>query len=160
MNKVFLALFSLAPLAAPARAADAFTPLELSAQFPYDLGPAEVDVAAYPKAQQDNYAVLRRACSQCHALARPLNSPIVSREDWTRYVKRMHARTKARQGVKLSPADAKAVIDFLVYDSRLRKIEKKAAFEAQAKALSARFAAARKEKLRLQTEEDAKKARH
>lgn len=143
-------------LAGTAWAAEKYTQEQLGARFYYDLGPAEADVSSYPKTQQAGYAVFKRVCSQCHTTARPLNSPLVKREDWRRYVRRMHARTKVYAGTSVGKKDAEAIIDFLSYDARKRKVEQKAGFEAQTKELRRLFDAVRKERTRLQIEEDKK----
>lgn len=154
------ALLALALLALPALAAEErFTPEQLEARFYYDLGPKEVDTAAYPAKQRENYRAFSAACSQCHTLARPLNAPYVTREDWKRYVKRMHAKTKARAGASIGKADAEAAIEFLAYDAQIRKVRGKAAFEAEAAKLKALFAEVRAERSRLQIETDRRKAR-
>lgn len=152
-------LLALLLLALPARAQERFTAEQLEARFPYDLGPKEVDVTAYPKAQQENYRLFAKACSQCHTLARPLNSPYVTREDWRRYVRRMHAKTKERAGAAIGKAEGAAAIEFLAYDAQVRKVKGKAAFAAEAAKLKALFAEVRAERSRLQLEADKKKTR-
>lgn len=154
------ALLALALLALPALAAEErFTPERLEARFYYDLGPKEVDTAAYPPKQRENYRAFAAACSQCHTLARPLNAPYVSREDWKRYVKRMHAKTKERAGASIGKADAEAAVVFLAYDAQIRKVKGRAAFEAKTAELKALFAEVRAERSRLQIEADRRKAR-
>ena len=111
-------------------------------RFYYDLGPETIDIFSYPKAQQGNYAVFAHSCSQCHTLARPINSPYVARKDWSRYVSAMHAKAKAKGGLSFSPAEARLIVDFLVYDSKIRKVDHKAAFDALTRDLKKKFAAA------------------
>lgn len=111
-------------------------------RFYYDLGPETVDIYSYPKAQQGNYAVFAHSCSQCHTLARPINAPYVTRKDWSRYVTGMHAKAKAKGGLSFSPAEAALIVDFLVYDSKIRKVDHKAAFDALTKGLKKQFALA------------------
>src|ERR1017187_9091638 len=41
---------------------------------PNDAGEAQLDVAKYPADIQADYRIFARRCSQCHNLARPLNS--------------------------------------------------------------------------------------
>ncbi|MBI4376167.1 MAG: hypothetical protein HY549_06915 [Elusimicrobia bacterium] len=129
------------------------------AQFYYDLGPAEIDVTAYPDAQKQNYETFRRACSQCHTTARPLNAPISAASDWKRYVRRMHIRTKSKPQATLSPADAQRIVDFLVFDSKLRKIERKAEFQKNTERLERLFAQFQQDKSRRDIQEDRNKAR-
>ncbi|MBI4056619.1 MAG: hypothetical protein HY399_03630 [Elusimicrobia bacterium] len=134
-----------------------FTPEQLKAQFYYDLGPSEIDVSGYPKDQQENYKVFKRTCSQCHTLARPVNNPLIQRADWDLYVSRMHVRTKVRPGTSISRKDARRVLNFLTYDSKMRKIDHKADFEAKTKELLKLFEEVKKERLRMQIEQDKKK---
>lgn len=142
---------------APAGAQERFTAEQRAARFSYDLGPDEVNVTSYPKAQRDNYEVFAKTCSQCHTLARAINSPLVSREDWRRFIKRMYAKTKMRSGAEIGSKDAKAAIEFLAYDSQIRKVKGKAAFEARARELNLLFLKARSERSRVQIESDKKK---
>lgn len=148
-----------AALGALAWAGEPYTREQLKARFYYDLGPAEVDVSSYPEEQQANYAVFSRTCSQCHSPARPLNAPIVSRKDWKRYVLRMNLRTQVRPGTKITKEEAREIVDFLVFDSRRRKVEQKAAFDAKTGELKALFEQVKKERGRLQIEQDKKKVR-
>jgi len=136
-----------------------FTKDQLEARFYYDLGSSELDVSNYPKAQQANYEVFKKTCSQCHTLARPINSPLVEKKDWERYVRRMRQRTQVRPGTAISKQDAKVIVDFLAYDARVRKVEKKAEFEARTKELQALFEEVQKERARLKSEEDRKKVK-
>ncbi|MDD5302063.1 MAG: hypothetical protein PHS14_03055 [Elusimicrobia bacterium] len=156
--KTLLAL-SLLILSCPAQAKDRFTAEQREARFYYDLGPKEIDVTSYPKAQQENYRTFAKTCSQCHTLARPINSPLVTREDWKRFVRRMHVRTKERPGAAITADAAKAAIDFLAYDSEVRKVKGKADFAALTHKLEALFAEVRLERARVQVEADKKKTR-
>lgn len=140
-------------------AGEKYTKEQLSARFHYDLGPAEVDVSSYPKKQQQNYQVFKRTCSQCHSLARPINSPLAKREDWGRYVRRMHLHTKVRAGTQISKEEAGAIVDFLAYDSKRRKLDQKPDFEARDLELRALFEEVKKERMRIQVEEDKSKVK-
>src|SRR6266849_943250 len=62
-----------------------FSDTELSAKYYYDLGPAKIDASNYPQNQQKNYALFAKTCSQCHTLARPINSPRESYVAWKFY---------------------------------------------------------------------------
>jgi hypothetical protein len=146
-----------AAFAAPA--ARRFTDKQLDAQFYFDLGADHVDVAGYPKTQQDDYAVFAAVCSRCHTLARPINSPISSREDWRRYVSRMHVRSKIQSDKTFTKAQAKAVVDFLAYDSGARKIARKSEFAAETERLKKLFAEVRAERASVQSESDARKTK-
>ena len=132
---------------------------QLNARYYYDLGPAEIDVSQYPAAQQAHYQVFSRTCSQCHTLARPINAPITTKADWKRYIKRMHMRVKSKKGTDLSPKAARAIADFLVFDSNVRKVQSRAAFQTRDAELRAFFNEAQKEKRRVQMNEDLKKVR-
>jgi len=153
--KTLIAL-SLLLLASASRAEERFTPEQREARFYYDLGPKEVDVSAYPMERQEQYRTFARACSQCHTLARAINSPLTTREDWTRFIKRMYAKGKPGAGKALAKEDAVASIEFLAYDSHARKVKGKAAFAAHTRELKALFAQAREERSRMQIETDRK----
>ena len=85
--------------------------------FEADKGVDKIDVSKYPKDKQDEYAVFAEKCSKCHTLARPINADYALPEEWTAYVEKM--RHKKRSGID---DDAqKAVTDFLIYDSSVRK---------------------------------------
>jgi hypothetical protein len=142
-----------------ASAAGQFTDKQLAAQFYFDLGSDSIDVSGYPKAQQENYAVFTQVCSRCHTLARPINSPLTTREDWRRFIKRMHVRSKITTDKTFTKEQAKSVIDFLAYDSNIRKIVHKAAFDAETERLKKLYADVRAESSRVQMENDAKKAK-
>ncbi len=140
-------------------AASKYTPSQLAARFYYDLGPAEVDVSSYPKKQQENYQIFAKTCSQCHTLARPINSPYVGRKTWKRYVERMHLKTKVVSSAVISPEDEKAIVDFLSYDAQLRKVKNKGAFETKRTELRALFEDVLKDRPRIQAEADQKKVK-
>jgi len=110
------------------------------ALFPEDLGPdalAYEQLAAYPPEQQANYVVFAQRCSKCHTPARPLNSQYASRQMWARYVTKMWRKT----GSGISQQDAKRIIEFLVYDSGVRKLGRREEFEAHRRALFDEFKA-------------------
>ncbi|MBI3553388.1 MAG: hypothetical protein HY077_12910 [Elusimicrobia bacterium] len=140
-------------------AGEKFTAEQLKARFYYDLGPATLDVSSYPKRKQENYGVFARNCSQCHTLARPINAPIVKREDWRRYVRRMHLKTKAATGTDFSKTDGEEIVSFLAFDSKLRKVHGKAAFDAQTAQLKKLFEDVTAERSRRQQEQDQKKVK-
>lgn len=126
-----------------------------TAKYPYDLGNATVDVSAYPPEIQKNYKTFLAVCSSCHTAARPLNAPLINADDWHRYVRRMHNRMDSR-GVNLEAKTAKQVVDFLVYDSKIRKIDGKAAFEAEQKRLQELFEEVTREREKMIAEETLK----
>lgn len=130
--------------------------LEPDPLFPADLGPAKIDVADYPVAQQENYALFAEKCSLCHTLARAVNAPMVDASTWTRFVKRMHGKNQARVngGRLLEGEEARRVISFLVFDSRERKIKRADEFQMIQADLYARFDRAVQEQTKKKIEED------
>ena len=112
---------------------------ELQAKYYYDLGPRTIDVSTYPKEQQENYKVFQRACSQCHTLARPINSPRSDYWSWRYYVFRMRLERPTPGATVYTKEEGKAILDFLVYDSKVRKGEKRDEFEATNEQLQRRF---------------------
>jgi hypothetical protein len=84
-----------------------------------DKGPKDIDVSEYPKEMQEKYKKFKKTCTKCHGLARSINSDFVLPDEWERYIKRM----KRKPGSGISSKDAKAIYQFLVYDSKVRKKE-------------------------------------
>jgi len=113
IGAVFSAL-SGAPAIRAADDVDAATKAKI-AQF--DKGPASIDVSAYPAGAQKGYATFREKCTLCHTLARPINSDFAMPDEWSRYIKRM----MHKPGSMISPAQAKRIWEFLVYDASVRK---------------------------------------
>jgi hypothetical protein len=133
-RKIRLALLILPALAVAA--ASPPEPAEEAGLFHYDLGPNQVDVSSYPARLRADYRTFVMACSRCPTLARPINAPYVERADWERYIKRMKLRSRyAGADRTFTAEEASRVLDFLVYDSRARKVEGRAAFEARDKEL-------------------------
>lgn len=111
--------------------------------YPNDMGPAEIDVSAYPKALRQTYSVMAFKCAACHTVARIINSQflelsaeeiakaktedpelfkdknltLVEDKIWSRYVKRM----MAKPGCPVKGEDGKKIWEFLVHDSKVRK---------------------------------------
>ena len=80
-----------------------------------DKGADKLDVSAYPKAQQDRYALFAQKCARCHPLARSINSRFTSQE-WKRYMKRMVRRT----GAGVTDEQSAEIYEFLkFYSSKL-----------------------------------------
>lgn len=150
---------SAAPAAPAAPAPERFTAAQREAQFYFDLGSDRVDVSGYPKAQQENYKTFSAVCSRCHTPARPINSPLAARGDWRRYVGRMHVRSKIQPDKTFTKDEAKAIVEFLVYDSDIRKVKHRAQFDAETVRLKKLFVAVRAERARVQEESDARKAK-
>ncbi len=82
-----------------------------------EAGPSTIDVSKYPAPLQEAYKLFSQKCTQCHKLSRPINSEFALPDEWERYVKRM--MRKPDSGI--SPADAKSIYEFLVYDASVRK---------------------------------------
>ncbi len=106
--------------------------------FYYDLGPSSIDVSSYPKEQRENYKAFIAVCTACHGAARALNSPYTGEAVWKRYLERMRVKMESL-GIALSGDDEKRIRDFLVYDSKLRKLDRKAEFESRLEELKKSF---------------------
>lgn len=89
--------------------------------FYSDLGPDEIDVSQYPTQQKYNYTIYARVCSQCHGLARSISAPAVGRAYWEFYMLSMRTRSGLTRGANITREEAKAILDFLIYDSKVRK---------------------------------------
>lgn len=93
-----------------------------------DLGPSTIDVSQYPSHLQQGYKLMQTKCIRCHTVARAVNSEIVNAKDWTRYMNRMRLRPPCcNQCPVITRDDAKAIYQFLVYDSQTRKTGPQAA---------------------------------
>ena len=94
-----------------------------------DKGVDTINVSKYPKDMQERYALVKTKCSQCHSLARVINSSYALPDEWSRYVKRMRRKPSSH----ISSDEAKAIFDFLAFDSQQRKADliKKKLSEAQ-----------------------------
>ena len=90
----------------------------------FEKGPATIDISKYPAALKDNYDLFSQKCTQCLKLSRPINSDYCLPSEWSRYVKRM----MRKPGSGISSSEAKAIYEFLAYDSSVRK---KAAVDAK-----------------------------
>ena len=117
----YLSFLFIIILGSASVADDKSTPADTSqARFKeIEKGPKTIDVSKYPKEMQENYKTFTKTCSKCHSLARPVNSNYALPDEWERYIKRM----KRKPGSGISSGDAKAIYEFLVYDSQVRKKE-------------------------------------
>lgn len=131
---------STAPAAPKPRVVVPPTPPERlrTAVYPADLGEETVDVSDYPLQIRADYRVYARVCSQCHTLARANYSPHDSRARWTLHLTRMRALA-AWRGSRLYRQESRAVLDFLDYDSRVRRRERRREFEQTIEELQRRF---------------------
>jgi len=110
-----------------------------TALFYSDMGPDTVDVSAYPAQQRYDYAVFARACSRCHTLARAVNAPLVGRGWWEFYMLGMRVRGR-REGRPFGKEETESILNFLEYDSRVRKVERAHDFDVLTDELKGRFA--------------------
>lgn len=106
--------------------------------FYYDLGPAAVNVSAYPEKQRKNYKLFLSVCGTCHTTARPLNAPYIDADTWRRYVRRMHVKMENR-AILLSQEDHERILEFLIYDSKVRKISRSGEFQTTQEKLKKLF---------------------
>lgn len=115
------------------------TPTGRRAVYYSDLGPDTIDVSSYPARQRYNYAVYAEACARCHTLARSINAPMVGRGFWRMYLLGMRFNAAFRRAPGFPPEDREAILDFLEYDSRARKVEHRPEFEARQEELLRRY---------------------
>ena len=84
----------------------------------FEQGPSTIDVANYPQKIQDIYTdVFSQKCMQCHRLSRPINSDYALPSEWESYVKLM----MHKPGSNINNGEARKIIEFLIYDSSIRK---------------------------------------
>jgi len=130
---------------------------ELLARMPADLGSATVDVSSYPLPQQMSYKLFLDRCSGCHTPARAINSRIATREDWQHFVSLMHGRLlSGAMSESWKTDESRAIIDFLAYDSQVRKTAHPQEFESLQIRLAERFKLMQIEKERLAKKQPAK----
>jgi hypothetical protein len=134
------------------------TESQLNARYYFDLGPDKIDVSAYPEAQQKAYPLFEKTCSKCHSLSRAINSPFTTREDWKRFLTRMHERKKALGGPGFMQNEGRTILDFLAFDSQERKVKRKDEFAKSTLELKALFEQTLKEREKLQKASDKKTA--
>ena len=84
-----------------------------------DAGSKTIDVSQYPADQQKAYKLFQVKCSNCHVIARGINSDMVVPGDWERYIKRM--MYKPNSGI--SSNEARTLFRFLIYDASARKAD-------------------------------------
>lgn len=133
------------------RAPDPYVPPSTERQkqtavFYSDLGPEEVDVSQYPLQQRRNYRVFASACARCHGLSRTLYAPAVGRVWWEFYVMSMRARGRI-SGDPFTREEVAAVLDFLDYDVKERKVRRAKEFERVSAELKRRYEALMEERL-------------
>lgn len=141
-------LWGMALAGASAKNGGEFTAKELQSLYYADLGPPAIDVSGYPQDQKARYRLFSRVCSRCHTLARAVNAPMTSRTAWELYVFGMRLRGRLGGGAGFSGDEGRRIVDFLVYDSKARKIDRAAQFEELTLKLQKRFAATIDERMR------------
>ncbi|MBI2385538.1 MAG: hypothetical protein HYV14_05950 [Elusimicrobia bacterium] len=104
-----------------------------------DLGPDSIDVSAYPAQQRYNYGFFRLQCARCHTLARAVNSPVQSRAYWHFHMIRMSLHSRLQSEGPIPADQMKAMLDFLEYDARVRKVDDKKRFDERTEELKRRF---------------------
>lgn len=162
-------LMSAAPVFAGDAAYEAEKAKALASPYANDLGPATIDISAYPADMQKAYKeVLQVKCAKCHTPSRPLNSQFLepmgskpekeakiasmkksdpdmfaSKNVWQPEAdiwQRYVKRMMSKPGCGITEAEGKAVYQFLRYDSNQRKTGKnKAAWKAHREKLLADF---------------------
>ncbi len=91
----------------------------------WDLGPDTIDISSYPPDIQSYFEVFKQKCGNCHTIARPLNSPYATPEEWNTYVNKM----MRKPGAGINKEQARQIFKFLVYDSKVRKLSDPDAWE-------------------------------
>ena len=141
------AFSSLLVTFAIATGSNALTDQEKKAQMPADLGKPTIDVSNYPAAQKANYELFQQKCSACHTSARALYSSFTTHEEWEHYVTIMNGRFQSREMKPDWKADeGRRIIDFLTYDSQVRKINQRPAFQDMCRQLAHRFEEVQKQR--------------
>lgn len=101
----------------------------------WDLGPDTVDISGYPLDIQSYFEVFKEKCGNCHSIARPLNAPFATPEEWNTYVNKM----MRKPGAGINKEQAKQIFKFLAYDSKVRKLSNPDAWERHLQRLIAEF---------------------
>lgn len=101
----------------------------------WDLGPDTVDISDYTAEMQSYYKVFAQKCGKCHTIARALNSPYATPEEWNNYVNKM----MRKPGSGIGPHEGKQIFQFLVYDSKVRKLSNPAVWQKHIQELLAAF---------------------
>lgn len=157
---LLVVLAACRPAAAPEAKPSKFTLEQLQARFYSDLGADAVDASAYPEKAREGYPVFVQVCSQCHTLARALNSDETTRSDWEQHVRRMHEKTLVYGWwTDFGKKDAEKILDFLAHDSKVRKLDDKAGFAAETERLKGLLREVEAERSRLQLEEGRRDAK-
>lgn len=94
--------------------------------FEADKGPSTIDVSNYPQEMRENYRIFVMRCRTCHPLARPINSTYYG-DEWKAYVQQM----TRKPGSGINPRNGEKIIEFLIYDSKVRKKGKTASIREE-----------------------------
>jgi len=89
-------------------------------QFTQNKDKIKIDASGYPSEIQKDYRVFRTKCNECHGLDTSLK-PSLPPAQWTLEVKRMQSMASSQFNDK----QAKAILDFLIYDESHRKSQLK-----------------------------------
>ena len=82
-----------------------------------EKGPTEIVVTNYPAAARESYKAFAAKCARCHTITRAIVADHVLPSQWETAVERM--MKKWFSGI--NKAMAKQIMDFLIYDSSIRK---------------------------------------
>ncbi len=133
---------------------------DLSVPFYYDLGSDSIDVSEYPKIRRRQYGIFVDRCSSCHTLARPINSTLRFREEWEFYLHRMRIFSFSADDGPLRKAEREDILEFLVYDSQIRKIRKEQDFLDTDRRLREKYEALHEERIKLLRESVLRNSAH
>lgn len=77
----------------------------------------KINVSKYPADMKSKYKLFSKKCGTCHALSVAINTDYVTQEEWEPILNDMIAVS----GSLISAEDAKQILEFVVYDSQVRK---------------------------------------
>ena len=123
MHRTLLLVIAAGILLPLSQASDIPESEKSNVTLPQDKGPDKLDVSSYPQEIRKAYPLFTDKCSQCHTIARGINTTM-TRDEWERYVKRM--MHKPNSGI--SDSQGKTIFEFLAYDQENRKDKNPSAF--------------------------------
>ncbi len=123
MRRILLSVIAAGILLPLMQASDIPESEKSNVVLPQDKGPDKLDVSSYPQEIRKAYPLFGDKCSQCHTIARGINTTM-TRDEWERYVKRMMHKPKSG----IDPVQGKTIFEFLVYDQKTRKDPNPSAF--------------------------------
>lgn len=77
----------------------------------------KINVSKYPDDMKSKYKLFTKKCGTCHALSVAINTDYVTQEEWEPVLNDMIAVS----GTLINADEAKQLLDFVVYDSQVRK---------------------------------------